>query len=225
MYQGSVRSPDGKLTPLIFERRPRRRRCPRDRIPGAPTAGLHSKRHSPRDHRSTIAYREFDQVAFWQPIGGGVRCSLMMPLKSKIAKDAGCRAINEVMDARQRFSPWEVNEAWLKIAIAQELHREARKPGLPPWRIHDEYPENKITNVRSPDLHPFDIVVLHPLMASDDPWSHRPALGAIEIKKDWSKLIDLIEDARRLARLARLSPAKHASTDLGNARDLDQRLR
>jgi hypothetical protein len=94
---------------------------------------------------------------------------------ARIAKDAGCRTIDEVMDARQRFSPWEINEAWLQIAIAQELHRQARKPGSPSWRIHDEYPENGITNVLSEDSHPIDIVVLHPAVTAD-PWSYCPAL-------------------------------------------------
>jgi hypothetical protein len=122
---------------------------------------------------------------------------------ARMAKDAGCRAVQDVMDARQQSSPWGINEAWLQIAIAQELRREARTPQSLSWRIHDEYPESAILNVGSEDPHPIDIVVLHPLAVNDDPWGYCPALGAIEIKKGWGNLMG---DAKRLERLAK-SPA------------------
>jgi hypothetical protein len=117
---------------------------------------------------------------------------------AKNAKDAGRRAVEEVMDARTRFSPWEISERWLQIAIAQGLHRAVRKSSSPPWRIHDEYPENEITNISSEDPHRIDIVVLHPLPDDEQPWSYCPAIGVIEVKKGWGSLIG---DAKRLMRL------------------------
>jgi hypothetical protein len=126
---------------------------------------------------------------------------MLLNTAANIAQHAGRQAVRDVMAARQRSNPWEITECWLKIAIAQALYREARKPGSPLLRIHDEFLESNISNLGSLDEHPLDIVVLYP---DDDPWVCCPALGVIEIKKIF---FDVNADAKRLARLASSPPA------------------
>jgi hypothetical protein len=129
---------------------------------------------------------------------------MLLEYAAKIAKDAGCRAVEDVMDGRSRYSPWEISEVWLQIAIAQALHKNTASANSPSgWRIHDEFPESEITNVSSVDPHPIDIVVLHPLSATEDAWSDCPALGIIEVKKGWTNLKG---DARRLKGLIEKPP-------------------
>jgi hypothetical protein len=122
---------------------------------------------------------------------------------AKLAQESGRQAVIDEMDARDRYSPWEVSEAWLRIAICQRLRLEFRREGSTRFRIHDEYAECDISNIESEDSHPIDIVVLYPLLEGKNPWDYCPAVGVIEIKKNF---LILHNDAKRLRRLAAYPP-------------------
>lgn len=128
---------------------------------------------------------------------------MQLTVAANIAKSAGKQAIRDVMDARDRSNPWEISECWLKIAIVQALHVEARKPGSPLFRIHDEFLESEVINLPSEIEHPLDIAILYPVLPKHSPWEYTPAIGLIEIKKDFRVLHS---DSKRLARLAGYPP-------------------
>jgi hypothetical protein len=116
----------------------------------------------------------------------GAEMELDLTSVATIVQEAGRIAVRDEMDARDRYNPWETSEAWLRITMAQRLRRICRLPGSPRYRVHDEYPEKKITNMRS--THPIDIVVLHPLPDGKNPWAYCPPLGIIEIKRNFQNL-------------------------------------
>jgi hypothetical protein len=140
--------------------------------------------------------------------------SIDLTLTANIAQQAARKAVRDAMESRERDSPWEITEAFLKIAVLLALLSEKRKSEPALFRVADELLIGDIANIPvavgiSPK-HPIDLVLLHPLMRDDhqcDPWSDRTrcAMGLIEIKKDFGAVSG---DAQWLSAVA-----KHTSIE------------
>ena len=115
---------------------------------------------------------------------------------ANICCTAGRLTVSDAIKARGRHSPWEVSEAWLKIAMLQALFRFSTSDDNKPFRIFDELIVRDIMNITLKDevynKHPIDIAVLSPLKSNElgqcYPWAQENmvAHGLIEIKKNFS---------------------------------------
>jgi hypothetical protein len=129
---------------------------------------------------------------------------LDLALVARLARMGARQAIRDEMDARDRYIPHEVGEAWLQMGVVQGLRQHLRMTGSPRFRVHDEYQDCDIANLDSDYPHLIDVVVLYPATSGATP-ACPPAVGVIEIRKDVEELQD---DVRRLDRMAAGAPAQ-----------------
>lgn len=123
---------------------------------------------------------------------------LDLTLVAALARQGARQAVRDEMDARDRYIPSEVGEDWLHIGVVQHLRRHLRAPGAPRFRVHDDYQDCEIGNLACDYPHLIDVVVLYPASGAPGARDHAPAVGVIEIRKDFAELSD---DAARLGRV------------------------
>jgi hypothetical protein len=141
-----------------------------------------------------------------EPNVEGQQITLDLKEAARVAQLAGRQAVRNIMEVRERYSPWEVTEACLKISLLLAFMEKIQTMPSPHLRLFDELTVDQLSNMRTvegiQESHPIDLVLLHPLPEGpcadgNYAWDkrHQAPFGLVEIKKNYERVTS---DARLL---------------------------
>lgn len=118
---------------------------------------------------------------------------------AQLVRAGAKQAVRDEMDARDRYVPHEIGEAWLRVAVVQELRRHLRMSGLPRYRVHDDCLDCDVGDVGASYPRPIDVVVFYPAEAGGHTRDASRPVGLIEIRRNVQEMQDDIKHLSRLA--------------------------